>query len=357
MTEYFSKDKMTPKERMAAFKAGQPYDRIPTALNVGEHAAKLIGVKVSEFHKSAKINAQAQIAALKEYGQDSVAVGLGLTGIAEAAGSKVALPDYSSPYVGEFAIKDPADLEKLDIPDPARFYKFTVIREAIEILKEEVGDSVSIGCGLAGPLTTANNLRGAENLMKDIYNRPEFVHQLLDFSVRSSVPFVQELAKMDVTISVADPVSSGSLIGPKVFQEFAFPYLKRLIEEISRVSKPPSLHICGNTNKILAGMADTGAGTLSLDSLVDLEFAKNKVGDRVIISGNVRPAETMFLGTPVTVEENIKECISKAYDSPKGYILGLGCGMPFRTPPANIHAFFDAARKYGQYPYNPTLWN
>jgi uroporphyrinogen decarboxylase len=277
--------------------------------------------------------------------------------VAEAAGSKVTLPDYSAPYISEFAIKDPADLDKLEIPDPANFHKFTIIREAVAILKEEAGDFVSIGCGLAGPLTTANNLRGAEKLMKDIYTNPEFVRKLLDFSVRSSIPFIREIAKWEVNISVADPVASGSLISPKVFREFAFPYLQQMIGEISAVSKPPSLHICGNTNRILEGMADTGAGTLSLDSLVDLADAKGKVGGRVIISGNVRPAETMYLGTTATVEGNVKECIRKGYDSPKGYVLGLGCGLPFRTPSENIHAFFDAARKYGQYPYNPELFN
>jgi uroporphyrinogen decarboxylase len=348
---------MTPKERMAAFKTGQPYDRIPTAIGVGEHAAQLIGVKVSEYHLSSKYMAAAQLAALKEYGQDSVGVGLGHTGIAEALGTKLTFPENSTPFVSEFAIKQPADLDTLEIPDPLKIKRFVTIREAIIILKEELGDSVSIGCAIGGPMSTAYSLRGAENLMRDIYNNPEFVHQLLDFTVGSSVPFIDELTKLDVGIGIVDPVSSGSLISPKVFKTFSLPYLKRLIAEISRAAKPPTLHICGNTKKILEDMAETGAGALSIDNAVDLEFAKNKVGHKITISGNIKPAETMLLGTPDSVEQNVKECIRKAYDSPKGYILALGCGMPLRTPPANIHALFDSARKYGKYPINPELLN
>jgi uroporphyrinogen decarboxylase len=355
--KYYPNETMTPKERLSAFRAGKPYDRIPTAIGVGEHAAQLIGVKVSDCHLSSKYMAQAQIAALKIYGQDSVGVGLGHVGVAEALGSKLAFPDYSTPYVVDFAIKEPGDLDKMEIPDPAKFKRFTIIKEAILLLKEEVGDSVAVGCGIGGPMSTAYSLRGAENLMRDIYQNPEFVHKLLDFSVRSSVPFIEELAKLDVGIGIVDPVSSGSLISPQAFRKFSLPYLKKLIAEITRAAKPPTLHICGNTTKILDDMADTGANALSIDNAVDLEIAKNKVGDKVTISGNVKPAETMLMGTPAAVEQDVKQCIRKGYNSPKGYILALGCGMPIRTPPANIHALFAAARKYGKYPYNAELLN
>jgi len=89
---------------------------------------------------------------------------------------------------------------------------------------------------------------------------------------------------------------------------------------------------------------------------VDLEFAKQEVGHKIQICGNIRPAETMYLGTPETVEENVKECLRKGYDSPKGYILAMGCELPIKTPPENVHALSAAVRKYGRYPYNPELF-
>jgi uroporphyrinogen decarboxylase len=103
-------------------------------------------------------------------------------------------------------------------------------------------------------------------------------------------------------------------------------------------------------------MVETGAGSLSLDNVIDLEAAKRTVGNRVMISGNVRPSETMLFGTPATVEANVKECLRKAHDSPKGYILALGCALPIRTPPENIHALVRAAKKFGHYPYDTALF-
>jgi uroporphyrinogen decarboxylase len=61
----------------------------------------------------------------------------------------------------------------------------------------------------------------------------------------------------------------------------------------------------------------------------------------------------MFLGTPALVEENVKECLRKAWDTPKGFVLAMGCGLPIPTPPDNIHALVGAARRYGRYPYDP----
>lgn len=103
-------------------------------------------------------------------------------------------------------------------------------------------------------------------------------------------------------------------------------------------------------------MADTGARSLSLDNAVDLEFAKQSVGHRVRISGNILPTETMVLGTPDTVEENVKENLRKAHDSPRGYLLRMGCGLPINTRPENLHALVASARKYGRYPYDPALF-
>ena len=153
-----------------------------------------------------------------------------------------------------------------------------------------------------------------------------------------------------------DPVSSGSVISYDMFRRFSKPALTKLIQRIREVAPPPMLHICGRTQKILSDMADTGAGMLSLDNSVDLADAKQEVGDRVTLVGNIRPADSMLLGTPETVQQNVKECLRKGYDSPHGYVLALGCELPIKTPPANVHALSQAVRKYGRFPYQPKLW-
>ena len=352
------KDEMTPKERSEAISKGKPYDRIQCGPSIGDHAANLIGAKVSELNFSVEKFLQGQIVANEKYAIESSIIGPGLGGIAEALGSKLVFPDHGAPYVTEYAINNFSDLDKISLPDPKKSGRFPFVLQTAEALVDKLGSEIPVSVGVPGPFTSAGNLRGAVNFLRDLRKNPEFAHRILRLVTDATVAFIKEAAKLDVSIEIDEPSASGTLISKDMFSKFTLPYLKEVIDAIISTGKSaPSLHICGNTKKIWTLMADAGAGALSLDETIDLEEAKKVVGDRVILVGNVKPTATMFLGTPEDVEREAKECLRKAYDSPKGYVLALGCGLPIDTPPENILALRAAARKYGKYPFNPELFS
>lgn len=358
MSKIILKEEMTPKERIEAMISGRPFDRVPCNIFIGDHAATIIGAKVSDLNFSSKVFLKGQIAANEKYGIESTGVSPGLAGIAEALGSKLVFPDHGAPYVGEYAIKDPLDLEKLNIPHPVKAGRFSFVLETAEKLVDQFGSQMSVSVEVPGPFTSAGNLMSIDNFLRASRKNPEFVHRVLRLITDTTIAFIKEAAKLDVSIGIADPSASGTLIGHGMFEDFALPYLKEIVDVIRISGKDaPYLHICGNTKRIWTLMADTGAGSLSLDDVVDLEGAKTEVGNRVILIGNVKPTATMYLGKPADVERDAKECLKKAYDNPKGYVLALGCGFPIDTPPENIHALRGAAIKYGKYPYKPELFS
>ncbi len=345
---------MTSKERTAAALSGKPYDRIPVNLLISDHAARVIGVSVGEYNKSAQLLAKGQIEAWRRYGSDNVNTGPGLTGIAEAIGSKIAFPD-STPYVAENVVQEEKNLDLLKVPDPEKDGRLPLFLEAATIVLKEVGDQVGLAMTTAGPFTTAAAIRGTERFLRDLHKNPQFAHRLLRLASDSIVRFAEAATGVGARIGLADPTASGTMISPKQFREFALPYLNEVVSGITELSGfAPSLHICGNTSKIWREMADSGVSVLSLDDAVDLAAAKTQVGGRVALLGNIRPTATMFLGTPNDVRDNARECLAKAWDTPKGYILGLGCGLPIDTPPENIHALINSARELGQWPLDPT---
>ncbi len=350
-------DLMTPLERVTAFMTGQPYDRIPCNPNLGDHAAQVAGYTVAEYHNCPVKMAASHLAAYGIYRHDFIGLGPGHAGVAEALGSKLGFPENGTPFVEEFALGKTTDLTSFPLPDPLKAGRFPLFLDALDLVSEKVGHEVPIGFVIGGPLSAAYSLRGAEALMKDLYLRPEFVHELLDLCVKSTIPFLREVAKRNAGIVIVDPVSSGSLISPAQFRKFSLPYLKQLISAITEFTRPPVLHICGDTKKILGDMVETGAGGLSLDNAINLEEAKRQVGSRVLIIGNVNPAESMYRGTPETVRLDVKSCLKKGHDSPKGFMLALGCELPIKTPPENVHALMAAARSYGKYPYHAELFN
>ncbi len=71
------------------------------------------------------------------------------------------------------------------------------------------------------------------------------------------------------------------------------------------------------------------------------------VGDRVRLMGNVRPSEVMLEGDPAAVRTAVRDCVHKAHDNPRGYIVASGCSLPTESPFVNIQAMLDAVREIG----------
>jgi uroporphyrinogen decarboxylase len=146
-------------------------------------------------------------------------------------------------------------------------------------------------------------------------------------------------------------MSSSTIISPKQFKEFSLPYLKQLIDYIHSRGKAVTLHVCGKTAKIWELMVEAGADCISIDNAASLLAAKQKVGDKVRLMGNVKPSETMLQGTPEDVRKAVIQCVSEAYDNPKGLIVASGCSLPTETPFHNIDAMLNTVREIG-YPVN-----
>ena len=347
------KDQMTPKERMKAFAAGQPLDRIPCMPLATDQVYSLAGGPMPQYYHSATLMAQAQIHAFETYETDSIGSGPGLFGIAEAIGTRLTFPEDGIPFVAAPALASYDDLDRLGLIDPYRSGRLPLILEALKIVQEAVGERAAVGCSVGGPLTTAAAVRGTDQFLRDICRNPAQVHRLLQYVTDNVLIFIDVLCDMGIKPSISEPTASGTLISAKHFREFAKPYLKQYADRISkRWGSGPFLHICGDTMPILADMVDAGATVLSLDNQIDLAEAKSKVGHIVCLAGNVKPY-TLWKGTPRQVADEVKDCLLKAYDSPKGFILSSGCGLSVGTPAQNVIAMMDAARQYGKWPIDP----
>ena len=75
--------------------------------------------------------------------------------------------------------------------------------------------------------------------------------------------------------------------------------------------------------------------------------AKQAVGSRVRLMGNVHPSAVMLQGTTADVRSATLASLREAHDNPKGFIVASGCSLPTETPFANIHAMLDTVREVG----------
>ncbi|MDR3590521.1 MAG: uroporphyrinogen decarboxylase family protein [Negativicutes bacterium] len=346
-----SKDQMTPLERLGAYNRNQAIDRLPCVPIVGNTAARVLGVKVADFRGNGKLIAAAQIAAYRRFGYDIIRIFTDLYGQAEAMGAKVRYPADETAYLEAPAITAVEEIDALKPADPYRDGNLPQHLEAMKIAVDAVGQEVAVTGAVTGPFTNASFLIGTENLVRLVGKDSQAVHRLCELSLETALRYSQAIIDAGCSPSLTDPMSSSTVISPGQFREFAFPYLKRLIDYIHSRGKTVTLHICGKTAKIWPDMCDAGADCLSIDNAASLLAAKEKVGHRARLMGNIKPSEVMLQGTPADVRAAVRECVAQGHDNPKGYIVASGCSLPTETPFANIDAMLATVREIG-YPVN-----
>lgn len=338
---------MTPLERFAALGRGEAVDRLPCVPIIGNTAARVAGCKVSAFRGNGSLIANAQIAAYRRFGYDVIRVFTDLYTLAEAMGATVQYPEDETAYLASAAISSVDDIPRLQPVNPLTDGNLPAHLDAMRQVVEAVGTEVPVTGALTSPFTTASFLIGTENLVRLTIKNPEAAHRLCELALESAIRYAAAIIQAGCTPSLTDPMSSSSVIGPRQFMEFSFPYLKRLIDFIHGQGKAVTLHICGKTERIWQAMADAGADCISIDNDASLQGAVAAVGNRVRIMGNVHPSDIMLQGTPGDVRAAVFRCVSQAARSPKGYIVASGCSLPTETPFANIQAMMDAVAEIG----------
>jgi len=343
---------MTPFERAAAIAAGKPVDRLPCNPNIANGVARIYGCRISEFNSDAKTLAAAQISGYRRFGYDSVRIFTDLFTWCEAMGATVKFPEDDTADLLTPAITDIRDIGKLRPADPYKDGRLPVHLDAMKYLVEEVGSEVGCSGGVVGPFTNAFFLVGVDKMLKMISKDPETVHTLCRISLETCKNFAAAVIDIGLTPTISEPMSSCTVVSPRVFREFSQPYLAELVDFIKSKGKGVVMHICGQTKNIWQDIADMGVAGFSIDNVASLTDCKNTIGDQVRILGNVDPGSVVYAGTPQLVRLRTLECIAECWDSPKGYTPMSGCSLPVETPLENIQAFMDTVRDVG-YPVMP----
>lgn len=341
------RDQMTPLERAKAMAKGESVDRIQCNPNLSCGIARVNGRKISELNKDPKALASSVIATYRTFGLDSAKVFTDLFILAEAMGAKVKFPEDDTPDFLEPAITKVSQIKTLEPLNPYKDGRLPVHIEAMKYVYDEIGEEVPCSALVVGPFTSAFFLIGVENLIKLMLRNPEAVHALCEISLQSCINFADAIIAQGMTPGIAEPMSSCTVVSPKHFREFAKPYIKRFVDHLKANNKGVSIHICGKTDAIFEDLVDIGIQSFSIDNVVDLKKCVDQVGDRMKIAGNVDPSNIMYLGSTEDVRSETLKCVKAGFESPKGYMIMPGCGLPVETPIENIHAMMETAREIG----------
>ena len=306
-------------------------------------AADQIGMPYGRYAADYNILVEGQLATAKNFGADHVSCISDPAREAADCGATIHYFDDQPPTIDESValLHDKARLKTLAIPDPHKSGSRMNDRvQAAKLFAQKVKGELFIEGWVEGPCAEAADLRGINSLMTDFMDDPEFVRELFDFNVRMATEFAkaQIEAGCDI-IGVGD--AAASLVGPKIYRDFVFPYEKQLVDNIHALGGRVRLHICGNISKSLKEVGQLGCDMVDLDSMVPVDKARSEAGEAQVFAGNIDPVKCLRNGTPQSITEAVAACHRAAGTN---FIVGAGCEVPRDTPPENLIAMRDYAK-------------
>lgn len=335
---------MNSRERVLAFLEGREVDSIPCLPITMMFAAAQIGVRYGQYVRDHRLMVEGQIRTSERFGTDQVSGISDPTREATDLGAPVVWFEDQPPSMvaGNALLERKSDLLRLKPPDPLGGGRMHDRVNAMALFRERVGKEKLVEGWVEGPCGQGSNLRGIHTLMVDFMDDPAFVHDLFAFIVEMELRFGRAQIEAGADqIGMGDPAAS--LVGPRVYEEFVLPYQKKIVDGLHAAGARVRLHICGNTRKMTAAMARTGADIIDLDSMSPLEEARRNMGPRQALLGNIDPVRALADGTPESVAAAIAACHQAAG---LRYMVGAGCEVPRHTPPANMLALRDYARSH-----------
>jgi len=227
--------------------------------------------------------------------------------------------------------------------------------DSIRKVRELAGDEISVHSEIFSPWSQFLELLNYENALLAILDDPEKAKDCLDHLTSGTIALGKLQAAEEIdAILISSAFAGAGLISRQHYQEFVLPYEKRIISELRKVtSLPIYTHTCGAIGDRLDLMMETG--TNGIDTLdppplgtVELEEAKEILGGKVFIKGNINPVDTLLNGSKDVVREDVIHRL-KVGKPGGGYILSSACSVAPHTPPENIGLLAELAEEFGQY--------
>ncbi|MDF1758129.1 MAG: uroporphyrinogen decarboxylase [Legionellaceae bacterium] len=265
------------------------------------------------------------------------AMGLGLDFV-EGGGPQFARP-----------IRDTRAIDKLVVPNISEDLGY--VMEAASLIRQEMPSNLPL-IGFSGsPWTLACYMvEGAgskdfKHTLKLMYQEPTAFHQLLDKLTTSICEYLDlQIASGVNTVMLFD--TWGGILTSHNYQDFSLKYMDKIVKKLKE--KHPHIPVILFTKgggQWLSSIASTGCDVVGLDWTCNLTTARQEIGDRVALQGNLDP--TVLLTSKECIRREVKRVLS-AYGSGSGLIFNLGHGITPDVPPDNVAIMVDAVAEFSE---------
>jgi len=340
--------------------------RIVIGAQSNDHSAHLAGVSTKRFFTDAHTFARVQLLVTEYYRFDVLSNFWDVYNIeAEALGQKIVYHSGGIPDVDRTRplISTPSDLDRISPPDPYTSGRMPWVRQFTKIFLERTRKLERVY--FTTPFSIAVNIRGYENLVFDMFERPRFVHRLFEFLCDEVIaPFIEvmrsEVGNPDLILDGRDAWASPPMVTLDIMDEYVVAYTERLRDKLG-----DKLITRGNwgdaksrdVERFFSQKMRCSPGSLSVLDPDLYEVGPERVKSyankhNAFVTAGV-DATLLQRGPVEAIVERIKLYIDKMARDGR-CMLHLN-QIAAETPPEHIHAAVAACHAYGTHPIPDNL--
>lgn len=241
-----------------------------------------------------------------------------------------------------------SDIKKLAIPDPAD--KLSYVTDAVSLIRKELNGEVPL-IGFAGsPWTLATYMveGGSSKTFSKVkallFEDPTSAHLLMSKLADSVASYLNAQIEAGAqAVMVFD--SWGGALTTSHYQDFSLAYMQQIVDQLIREKdgkKIPVILFTKGGGLWLPNIADTGCDAVGLDWSVDINVARQQIGNKVALQGNMDPA--IMATNPEVIKQEVSRILA-GFGHGDGHVFNLGHGITPNITPDNVEALVNAVHE------------
>jgi len=297
--------------------------------------------------KNAELACEVTMQPLRRYPMDAAILFSDILTIPDALGLGLYFEEGEGPRFRK-TVRSEADLASLNsfVADDDLGY----VMSAVSTIRRELNGQVPL-IGFSGSPWTLATYMVEGGSSKDFaraksmaYDQPELMHQLLSLLADAVADYLGAQVRAGAQALQIFDTWGGSLSAAG-YKEFSLKYMQRVISRLPAQADGRPLPVIVFTKgggQWLNAIADCGATAVGIDWTTDIGVARQLVGERVALQGNMDPS--MLFASPARIREEVAAILA-GYGHGPGHVFNLGHGITPGVNPDNVTAFVDAVQE------------
>ena len=236
----------------------------------------------------------------------------------------------------------------LRVPDVGK--ELAYVFDAVRTVRRELNGEVPL-IGFAGsPFTVGTYMveggssREFPTIKAIAKDAPDVLDHLMNIVAETTIEYLN--AQIDAgaqAIQIFD--TWGAALQGDDFRRFSMASMQKIIDGLTREKdgrQVPIILFTKGAGPLLADLAQTGCDALGVDWTTDLAKAREYVGDKVALQGNLDPAT--LRESPEVIRQGVADTLA-SYGKGPGHIFNLGHGITPDIDPDNLGVLVDAVHE------------